>query len=157
VILTADERAAIEAQAVEESPHEACGVILASATERTLMRCRNDQDELHARDPARYPRDARTAYHIADADRLRMLALEDKGFVPAVIYHSHIDAGAYFSETDARQAMLQGEPMYPDTTYVVVSVRNGKVDAVAGFRWSPAEHRFAEIDLDDAPGRGTDR
>jgi [CysO sulfur-carrier protein]-S-L-cysteine hydrolase len=154
VILTPEERAAIEAQAVEEYPHEACGVILASGAERTLMRCRNDQDELHARDPARHPRDARTAYHIADSDRLRMLRFEDKGFVPVVIYHSHVDAGAYFSETDTRQALLQGEPMYPDTTYVVVSVRNRQVDAIAGFRWSPTGRRFAEIDL-GAPG--TDR
>jgi [CysO sulfur-carrier protein]-S-L-cysteine hydrolase len=151
MILTPDELAAIEAQAVEEYPRETCGVILARESERTLMRCRNDQDELHARDPHRYPRDARTAYHIADADRLAMLRLEDQGFVPVVIYHSHVDAGAYFSETDARQAMLQGEPMYPETTYVVVSVLNGEVDAVAGFRWDGARKSFAPVDVGAAP------
>ena len=31
----------------------------------------------------------------------------------ATIYHSHIDAGAYFSETDKRNALVNGEPAYP--------------------------------------------
>jgi len=120
VILTRAELAAIERQAVQEYPRECCGVVLQRAGERRLLPCRNDQDALHARDPQRFPRDARTAYHIADADRLQMVRLEDEGFTPAVIYHSHIDAGAYFSPTDRRQALMNGEPMYPDTTYVVL-------------------------------------
>ncbi len=147
MIVTPDELAAIRAHAVEEYPHEACGVIMARDGERRLMRCRNDQNDLHARDPERFPRDARTAYHIADRDRLAMLKLEDAGFVPAVIYHSHVDVGAYFSETDARQAMIDGEPMYPDSTYIVVSVVDRRVDAVAGFRWDPRTRAFAPVDL----------
>ena len=147
MIVTPEELEAVKEQAVAEYPREACGVILTRDAERRLLRCRNDQDELHRRDPERYPRDARTAYHIADTDRLEMLKLEDQGFAPLVIYHSHVDAGAYFSETDVRQAMLQGEPMYPDTTYVVVSVVGGRVEDVAAFRWDPAERRFPRLEI----------
>ena len=43
----------------------------------------------------------------------------------AVIYHSHVDAGAYFSETDRRQALVGGEPAYPGAVYVVTSVVRG--------------------------------
>jgi proteasome lid subunit RPN8/RPN11 len=43
----------------------------------------------------------------------------------AVIYHSHVDAGAYFSETDRRQALVGGEPAYPNAVYVVTSVVAG--------------------------------
>ncbi len=133
---------------MDEYPHEACGVIMVSGDERRLLRCRNDQNDLHARDPERYPRDARTAYHIADRDRLAMVRMEANGFAPAVIYHSHVDVGAYFSETDTRQAMLHGEPMYPETTYIVVSVMDRHVDAVAAFRWDPRTRTFAPLDLE---------
>lgn len=147
MILTRAELAAIERQAVEEYPRECCGVVLERAGERRLLRCRNDQDALHARDPERYPRDARTAYHIADADRLQMVRLEDEGFAAAVIYHSHIDAGAYFSPTDRRQALMNGEPMYPDATYVVLSVVEGRIAARGAFRWSADAKDFVPIDL----------
>jgi molybdopterin converting factor small subunit len=63
-VITPEEREAIRAQAKEEYPFESCGVILALGDQRRLLRCRNAQNELHARDPQRYPRDARTAYYI---------------------------------------------------------------------------------------------
>lgn len=147
-LLTPEERAAIERQAVEEYPAEACGVVMVRGTERRLLRCRNIQDELHARDPRRYPRDARTAYHMATEDRLAMIRLEAEGFTPAVIYHSHVDADAYFSETDRRQALLGGEPIYPEATWVVVSVVEGRVTGFAAFRWDPARRDFAPVPAD---------
>lgn len=146
MILAAEELEAIRQHAVEEYPREACGVLMARDGERRLLRCRNAQDELHARDPGRYPRDGRTAYHIADEDRLRMVRLESEGFMPTVIYHSHVDAGAYFSATDKRQALIGEEPMYPDTTYVVVSVVGRRVEAVRAFRWDASVRDFAEVD-----------
>ena len=90
--------------------------------ERRLLACRNIQDELHARDPGRFPRTARTAYYIAHEDLLEIGRREGEGFEVRVIYHSHVDAGAYFSETDRRNAMLDGVPAYPQATYVVVAV-----------------------------------
>ena len=64
----------------------------------------------------------------------------------AVIYHSHIDAGAYFSETDRRNAMMGAEPSYPNTTYIVTSVVAGRVDGMAAFRWDPAQQEFAPVE-----------
>jgi [CysO sulfur-carrier protein]-S-L-cysteine hydrolase len=148
MVLTAAEREAIRAQAVEEYPFESCGVVLVRGEERRLLRCRNAQNELHGRDPARYPRDARTAYYIDPKDLLRIGDLERQGFGVAVIYHSHIDAGAYFSETDRRQAVVAGEPAYPDAVYVVTSVVRGEVEAMAAFRWEPARRDFVAMELD---------
>jgi proteasome lid subunit RPN8/RPN11 len=150
VILSPSERDAIERQALEEYPHEACGVVLVRAGERRLLRCRNAQNELHARDPQSYPRDARTAYHIADQDRLAMVRLEAQGFAPAVIYHSHVDAGAYFSETDKRQALIGGEPIYPDALYVVVSVVRRRVEAMNAFGWDAARRDFLPVSSEGA-------
>jgi proteasome lid subunit RPN8/RPN11 len=146
VILTPEETERIHAQAVAEYPAESCGVLLTRGTERRLMPCRNVQNELHAREPQRHPRDARTAYYIDPADLLRIGRLEGEGFTVAVIYHSHIDAGAYFSETDRRNAMMGTEPAYPNTTYIVTSVVAGRVDGMAAFRWDPAQKDFAPVE-----------
>ena len=152
MIVTAEELAAIHAQAVREYPHESCGLILTSGGERRVIPCRNIQEELHAQDPARHPRDARTAYFIDPQDLLRIGRLEAEGFAVAVIYHSHIDAGAYFSETDRRQALFGEDPMYPDAAYIVSSVRGEasgpRVDDTAAFRWDPPRRDFAAVELD---------
>jgi len=147
MVLTPAEQEAIHAQAVEEYPFESCGVILARGSERRLLRCRNAQNELHARDPVRYTRDARTAYYIDPKDLLRIGDLERQGFEVAVIYHSHVDAGAYFSETDRRQAVVGGDPAYPGAVYVVTSVVRGAVDATAAFRWDAARRDFVAMEL----------
>ena len=147
MIVTHEELESIRAQGVEEYPFESCGVILSRGGERKLLRCRNAQNELHARDPQRHPRDARTAYYIDPKDLLRIGDLERQGFAVAVIYHSHVDAGAYFSETDRRQALIGGEPAYPGAVYVVTSVVGGKMDAVAAFRWDTARRDFVPMEL----------
>jgi proteasome lid subunit RPN8/RPN11 len=148
MILTPVEREAIRTQAAQEYPFESCGVILRRADERRLLPCHNAQNELHARDPARYPRDARTAYYIDPKDLLRIGDLERQGFSVAVIYHSHVDAGAYFSETDRRQALVGGEPAYPGAVYVVTSVMRGAVDAMTAFRWDATRRDFVSMELE---------
>jgi proteasome lid subunit RPN8/RPN11 len=150
VIVTAEELEAIQRQAIEEYPRESCGVILAHGRLRRLVRCRNIQDQLHAKDPERHPRDARTAYFIDPQDLLRIGRLEGEGFEIAVIYHSHVDAGAYFSPTDRQQALIGGEPTYPAVTYVVTSVVGGRVEGVAGFRWNPPDRDFVPVELGSA-------
>lgn len=147
MILSPDELRAIAEQAVAEYPSESCGVIVARAHERRVIACRNVQDQLHQRDPERYSRDARTAYYIDPSDLLKIGRLEAEGFAVAVIYHSHVDAGAYFSETDRRQALVAGEPAYPDAAYVVTSVVGGRADAVAAFRWDAGRRDFVSVEL----------
>jgi proteasome lid subunit RPN8/RPN11 len=145
MIVSPGELAALREQAVEEYPHESCGVIVTRGEERRLLRCRNVQNELHAKDPERHPRDARTAYYIDPADLLRIGRLEAEGFTVAVIYHSHIDAGAYFSETDKHNALMGGEPTYPDAAYLVTSVVGARAEATAAFRWDAARRDFFPV------------
>ena len=154
MLITADELAALRGRAVDEYPHESCGVIVIRAGERRLLSCRNVQNDLHARDPERHPRDARTAYYIDPADLLRIGRLESEGFSVAVIYHSHVDAGAYFSETDKRNALVGGEPAYPDATYLVTSVMSGHAERTAAFRWDAARRDFVPVSLEDLAPSG---
>jgi proteasome lid subunit RPN8/RPN11 len=150
-LLRAAELEAIQQHARADYPAECCGVLLvrpaAVAEERRLVACRNIQDELHARDPARFPRTARTAYYIGHADLLEIGRREGEGFEVRVIYHSHVDAGAYFSETDRQNAMVDGSPTYPQATYVVVSVADGRVADTRAHRFSREANGFVEVPL----------
>ena len=101
--------------------------------ERLLIPCRNIQDEIHAKDPAKHPRDSRTAYFIDPKDLLAIGRREAQGFSLAAIYHSHIDAGAYFSATDKHNALINGAPAYPEVVYVVVSVAERVVGDARAF------------------------
>ena len=147
MIVTVEELETIRHQAVDEYPRESCGVVLTRGRARQLIKCRNIQDQLHAKDPQRHPRDARTAYFIDPQDLLKIGRLEGDGFDVAVIYHSHVDAGAYFSPTDKQQALIDGEPMYPAATYIVTSVVGGRAEASAGFRWNGVERDFTPVDV----------
>ena len=109
-VITSDELEAIKRHAIREYPNEACGVILTQGSRRQLVRLRNVQNELNAKDPDKYPRTAAQAYAV-DAEILQLLnQVVDLGVTLSVIYHSHVDAqwhgtGAYFSETDKKNAL----------------------------------------------------
>ena len=149
MLITAEESAAIERQAVAEYPNECCGVILVRGAERRHLPCRNVQDQMHARDPVTFPRTARNAYYMDPLDALRLNRLVDEGFAFAVIYHSHPNAGAYFSETDRSQALIKGEPAYPGAVYVVVSVVGRAAKAFAAYRWNAERRVFERADAGD--------
>lgn len=104
-------------------PDEACGLVSASGHVR---RCRNAQDEFHARDPHRYPRRARHGYalSLSDAVFLETSLLSDDPV--RVVFHSHADAGAYLSDEDVRAALFDGRPILP-VRHLVVSVCDGAV------------------------------
>jgi proteasome lid subunit RPN8/RPN11 len=157
MILSAEEFSRIQAQAEAEYPAECCGVVLVhpgspprDLGDRLLLACRNIQNELHAKDPVRHPRDARTAYFIDPKDLLTIGRREAQGYRVAVIYHSHIDAGAYFSETDKRNALMNGEPAYPEAVYVVVSVVERKLADAGLFVWDPTARDFVPAELKPA-------
>jgi proteasome lid subunit RPN8/RPN11 len=150
MILSEVEWARVSEQAEAEYPAECCGVLLTrdgAEPRRLLMPCKNVQNELHAKDPERHPRDARTAYFIDPKDLLAIGRREGQGYGVDVIYHSHIDAGAYFSATDKQNALMNGEPFYPAATYVVVSVMEGKVADIRAFVWTPAAREFVECPM----------
>ena len=150
MILSPEELTRVQAQAMAEYPSECCGVLLSRGTpgsDRILMPCRNVQNELHAKDPVRHPRDARTAYFIDPKDLLAIGRREGDGYRVATIYHSHIDTGAYFSATDRQNALINGEPAYPEAVYVVVSVIERRVVDAAAFVWDPAARDFTQTEF----------
>ena len=138
---------AICEHAQREVPRECCGIVFgpkAEAVADKATACQNIQDRLHAEDPARFTRDARTAYNF-DARDIFALQKSLRGESPAkIVYHSHVDVGAYFSDTDQAAAQFEGEPAYP-VEYAVVDVTATGARAVKQFAWSDAEKKYVEI------------
>ena len=143
---------AIVAQAEREFPFECCGFIIGD-NENSVEEVRpvaNIQNRMHAEDPAAYPRDARTAFLMEPKEHLAvMLEVDRRKLELRAVYHSHPDHDAYFSATDRAQACSfdPSEPDYPDTVYIVMSIRAGKFARAAAFAWDSEKKEFAETPL----------
>ena len=113
---------AIVAQAWEQNPNEACGIIV------------GDRPAAHGGQALRYePAHNRSAspflYEIDPADLLRLtIATDDADEVFWAIVHSHTHSEARPSATDIRLAF------YPDALYILVSLADREADPVTGAR-----------------------
>ena len=141
---------AIVAQAEREFPFECCGFIIGDDSVEEVRPITNIQNRKHAEDPAAFPRDARTAFLMEPKEHLAVMNDVDRRKLELrVVYHSHPDHDAYFSATDRAQACSfdPDEPDYPDTVYIVISIRDGKFARAAAFAWDTAAKEFAETKL----------
>jgi [CysO sulfur-carrier protein]-S-L-cysteine hydrolase len=140
---------AIVAQAEREFPFECCGFIIGdNAAVEEVRPIANIQNRMHASDAAAFPRDARTAFLMEPKEHLAVMnEIDRRKLELRIVYHSHPDHDAYFSPTDRAQACSfdPTEPDYPDTVYIVLSVRAGKFARAAAFAWDAAAKEFAEI------------
>jgi adenylyltransferase/sulfurtransferase len=120
----------------ETHPEECCGLLtgLTVGAFEEAHRCRNEMTRLHQRDPRLHPINGERAFHMNEADLLRVVAdAEATQRLVTGIYHSHADAGAYFSELDQEFARQPGFP-FPLAQHVVISVVDGVVGELALFR-----------------------
>lgn len=134
--------------AVKEYPDECCGIVTGRAEKQILHPCKNIQNELHADDPERNPRDARTAYAIdrKEADKIYADAGK-RGEEVLAFYHSHIDCDAYFSDTDIAAQTVFGEPEFPNALHLVVSVVERNILGVKCFKWDKEKESFVTLPL----------
>ena len=149
-VLTAEALAEIYAHARREYPNECCGIAFGPRDRAVAARavaCVNIQNELHAEDPVKHTRDARTAYNLGAGDLFK-LQKSLRGDEPAkIVYHSHVDIdgdGCYFSATDQTAAQMDGEPSYP-VEYVVVDIRADGARGAAQFAWDEGSRSYVEI------------
>lgn len=141
-----------EARAAYGRDEESCGLLLGPASDPLVVDeavpFENRANKLHRLDPETYPRTGRMYFDIDPMKFGRAVeAGEGNGRPVKVLYHSHLDVGAYFSETDAQAATMGGdEPTY-DLAYLVTSVRAGAVDDRKLFIWDPGAKKFVETEL----------
>jgi proteasome lid subunit RPN8/RPN11 len=141
----------IVAQAERAFPFECCGFIIADDAIEEVRPITNIQNRKHSEDPVAFARDARTAFLMEPREHLAVLKeIDSRRLKLRAVYHSHPDHDAYFSATDRAQACSfdPGEPDYPDTVYIVISVRAARFARAAAFRWDPASKDFVETKLD---------
>jgi proteasome lid subunit RPN8/RPN11 len=141
---------AIIAQAEHEFSSECCGFIIGDASIEEVRPVENIQNRKHAEDPDAHPRDARTAFLMEPKQHLAVLReIDERGLQLRIVYHSHPDHDAYFSATDRAQACSfdPNEPDYPDTAYVVISVKARQFARAAAFVWDAQRREFIEAPL----------
>jgi len=163
LVIARSAMAEIEAHAKEgyAKDEEVCGYLTGPDAE--ALSCdrahpmENVAAKLHAVDPETYFRTARTffAFNSKRFDDA-VKAGEHDGRPVKVLYHSHLDAGAYFSPTDAA-VMSMGEPPAVEggpivlgdgpawpLAFLVTSVRRTGVDDHRLFVWEGREKGFVE-------------
>jgi [CysO sulfur-carrier protein]-S-L-cysteine hydrolase len=151
VTLARDTLNQIVAQAEREFPNECCGFIIGGSGIEEVRPIRNIQNEKHAEDPARFTRDTRTAFLMDPKEHLAVLnEVDRRKLALRIVYHSHPDHDAYFSATDRAQACSfdPSEPDYPDTAYLVMSIRDAKFSRAAVFAWDADRKEFADTELE---------
>jgi len=143
--------AEIHAHAVAGYPSESCGFVAGPASEpgrldRSTPQ-ENEADKYHKLDPLTFPRTSRTYFKINELRAARAFEQGDReGFPIKVIYHSHCDAGAYFSQEDAATFATAGTLMWP-CAFIVVSVQQGKVADTKLWIHVPGSNEFRESTL----------
>jgi proteasome lid subunit RPN8/RPN11 len=146
------ERVDAEALAAFARDEESCGLLVGPAAEPLLVDAivpmENRANKLHKLDPETYPRTGRMYFDIDPLKFERTVREgEGSGRPVKVLYHSHLDVGAYFSETDAQAATMGGDAPSYDLAYLVTSVRGGVVDDRKLFVWDPERKSFIEAPL----------
>jgi proteasome lid subunit RPN8/RPN11 len=142
----------IHAHARAEYPSECCGLIAGprqptGALDQALPEV-NEADKYHRLDPEHFPRTSKTYFKI---NELRAAKAFDRGEASdrpiKVIYHSHCDAGSYFSPEDAATFARQGQLMWP-CAFLVVSVIAGEVRSQQLWSHVPGTDTFEESTLE---------
>ena len=141
-----------EARAAFARDEESCGLLVGPAEEAlsvdAIVPMENRANKLHALDPETYPRTGRMYFDLDPMKFERFVREgEANGRPVKVLYHSHLDVGAYFSETDAQAATMGGDAPSYDLAYLVTSVRAGAVDDRKLFVWDAERKSFVEAPL----------
>lgn len=146
--IPADMLEQIYRQAREAFPSECCGYIYPPGPDGEppeLVPCKNRQDALHALDPEAHPRTSANAYNIGGKELLTLVRSFESERPVAIIYHSHPEVGAYFSEEDTRAALAAGYPV----DYLVVDCQapgGGVPEALLFRRNADAYEQVARYD-----------
>lgn len=139
----------ISLHAIETFPEECCGVILDKGKIDDVRRCQNIQNDLHALDPESYPRSATIAYAM-DLKELESIIheAETTGAKIKAFYHSHPNHEAYFSQEDRAFATPFGEPTYPESAQIVMSIYDRVVKRISAYVWAREKKDFVEIPVE---------
>lgn len=129
-----------------DAAREVCGFVVRRGGALEVVPIANVADAYHARDPVRFPRGSRESYLMDPRAQLRLQeSLEREGGELVAVWHSHVDVGAYFSAKDRADALVDGAPLLPGVEYLVLGIRDGRVDEVKRFVWRDGDFVEAAV------------
>jgi len=142
---------AMRAHAKEAYPSECCGFASGPADEPLFVdastREVNEADKYHRLDPESFPRTSREYFKINELRAAKAFQrAASEGQPIKIIYHSHVDAGDYFSAEDAATFANEGALMWP-CAFVVVSVMHGEPVSERCWVHVPGTDSFAETEI----------
>ncbi len=127
--------ARIDALCEADPEREVCGFVVRRGGALEVVAVPNVADRYHEADPARFPRTSRESYLMDPRAQLRVHEdLAARGGEIAAVWHSHVETGAYFSEKDRADALVDGAPVLPGAEYLVFGLLAGKVREARRFR-----------------------
>jgi proteasome lid subunit RPN8/RPN11 len=145
-------------------PEEGCGFLFEGTDGGLQMvTTKNRATLLHQMDPEAYPRDGRTYF---EPDMKPWLRAEREGLTPRLIYHSHPEHEAYFSQTDRLSALIQDTnenrvvERHPGVVHLVVSVRGADAPTARCaklFGFDPSTRDFVALATYDEAGQLADK
>ena len=142
---------AMRAHAQEAYPSECCGFARGPASDALFVdgstREVNEADKYHRLDPESFPRTSHEYFKINELHAAKAFQRAvSEGNPIKIIYHSHCDAGDYFSAEDAATFAHEGALMWP-CAFLVVSVMKGV--PVSQRCWVHVAHTdgFAETEI----------
>lgn len=135
-------------------PEETCGFISGKMTEENHMDAvhpmPNMMNACHEQDPQKYPRTNRNAYLIDPLAQMRLeQTLAQKQHCIRVIYHSHPEAGAYFSAQDESDALWNGQPRLRGVHYLVCGIKQHQPNGAILATFNPNTEKFDLFPLDE--------
>jgi len=125
---------------------EVCGFVVRRGGRLEVLPIPNAADRYHERDPERFPRTSRDGY-LMDP-RAQLAVLEDlaaRGGEVAAVWHSHVEAGAYFSAKDRADAVVDGVQQVPGAEYLVFGVRGGRVAEARRYRYQDGDFLGSDL------------
>jgi [CysO sulfur-carrier protein]-S-L-cysteine hydrolase len=138
--------ARIAALCEADPAREVCGFVVRRGAELEVVPVPNVADRYHAADPERFPRTSRDSYLMDPKVQLRLQReIEAWGGEIVAVWHSHVEVGAYFSEKDRADAVVDGIQTLPGAEYLVLGVRGGRVTETKRFRWDGRAFEEAEL------------
>lgn len=136
LVLTIQQQQSIFEHALQETPNECCGILVGTASDehRFVQQVHCLANVWEGERTHRFMIDAKVHLRLQREARESLLSIV--GF-----YHSHPQGTANPSAFDAELA-------WPDHSYVIVSLRDGRVEEIKSWCLDEAESRFIEEKLD---------
>lgn len=138
----------------ETYPEEGCGVLSGpdngGADLDGWHPIDNILNRMHTEEPERYPRTAANGYLIEPGKMMRLeKELAVRGHKIKVIFHTHVDVGAYFSEEDITRALWAGRPVLPGIAYLVCGIKDSEPDGAILACFDESRETFVTVPVEE--------